>query len=63
MTELGRILYGSENAQIQEREVLDFFPLSSFNVSFVYSRSFRELALMNPYKNIYIFIKLYINNK
>ena len=50
VTESGRILYGSENAQIQEREdSLDFFLLFSFNVSFVYLRSIRELALMNPY--------------
>ena len=55
MADSERILYGSEKAQIQEREdSLDFFPLFSFNVSFVYLRSFRELALMNPYSYDYI---------
>jgi hypothetical protein len=35
---------------MQERVVFsDFSFLFFFNVSFVYSRSFRELALMNPY--------------
>ena len=51
MAESERSLSDSKNAQIREREdFLDFFLLFFFNVSFVYSRSFKELALMNPYR-------------